>query len=490
MQKLKYCYQVVAGVAYLHSRDVIHRDMKPENVLYDEEKDQMVIGDLGLGKALACSYRDIGISDFAFTLWYRPPELLLGGTYYYPGDVWSVGLVIYYILTGRDLFKGNKSTDMVLAIIKVLGGPTPESWDLVKALTSKSISGLTYSDLSIQTILKSYAGQVGNPSKIISLDTEMFEWSSLFLMTLQLNPANRASIFELLAAPIFNPVRDISLESSYINCLDNLYLRSAPMVLYAETVVKGERDFQDRFEQNINLTRNSRTDLLSWLLDVSRNFYLRRETYFMTVNLIDRYLPLSLMTQELPSFGLACLHIAVGHYEEYFFDTPLEELAVVGGDLVSIESIQSAAIEVLKRSKYDLLSATAIDFLREFYKSVLEKEADKAKIGKVYRISQGLLYASLFWENVLIYDAPRLALWSWNMASRYWNLTNPSSSISMYYDSLLPADNDISITDAMDIEGGNRIPGLVPDEVTRYFSAPVNGALDLPRIIAALAVSN
>jgi hypothetical protein len=85
---------------------------------------------------------------------------------------------------------------------------------------------------------------------------------SIATLSLKIDPSRRATIFELLASPIFDPVRDISLESSYINCLDNLYLRAGPMVLYADKVNRGEQKFMNRFEQSISLDWGMRSSLL------------------------------------------------------------------------------------------------------------------------------------------------------------------------------------------------------------------------------------
>jgi len=89
------CHQMLAGVAYLHQKGVIHRDMKGSNILIDN-RGVLKLADFGLARFYQ-KRRRLDYTNRVITLWYRPPELLLGATIYGPEvDMWSVGYEYLY----------------------------------------------------------------------------------------------------------------------------------------------------------------------------------------------------------------------------------------------------------------------------------------------------------------------------------------------------------------------------------------------------------
>ena len=92
-----FCQQMFAGLAYLHGRGVVHRDMKGPNILVNS-RGELKLADFGLARF----YHKRRRSDYTnrvITLWYRPPELLMGATVYGPEvDMWSAGSVIALFL--------------------------------------------------------------------------------------------------------------------------------------------------------------------------------------------------------------------------------------------------------------------------------------------------------------------------------------------------------------------------------------------------------
>merc|ERR1712216_1113004 len=93
--------QVVAGLAYMHDLSLIHRDIKPQNILVDLDG-HVKLTDFGLGRLkLGHDFASTrtALTNEVVTLWYRAPEILLGDEHYERSiDLWSVGCVLYKVL--------------------------------------------------------------------------------------------------------------------------------------------------------------------------------------------------------------------------------------------------------------------------------------------------------------------------------------------------------------------------------------------------------
>lgn len=121
-----YLFQLVAGIAFCHSHNVLHRDLKPQNLLIDREG-TLKLADFGLARAFGVHVRTY--TTEVMTLWYRPPEILLGGTQYStPADIWSIGCIFAEMVTNSPLFPGDSEIDQIFHIFKTLGTPNESSW--------------------------------------------------------------------------------------------------------------------------------------------------------------------------------------------------------------------------------------------------------------------------------------------------------------------------------------------------------------------------
>jgi serine/threonine protein kinase len=126
-----YTYQLLAGLAHLHDDKVriVHRDIKCSNILLTEDN-TVKIADFGLARRFE---KHMGrasrpMSTNVITLWYRPPELLLGATTYDSRvDVWSAGCIVLELLIGKPLFRGSTDALQLGLIFKLLGTPGQHS---------------------------------------------------------------------------------------------------------------------------------------------------------------------------------------------------------------------------------------------------------------------------------------------------------------------------------------------------------------------------
>jgi cyclin-dependent kinase len=169
-------YQLLKGVAHMHKLGVMHRDLKPQNMLVDESKEHPLLktADLGLGRHFSVPIKSY--THEIVTLWYRAPEVLLGCTHYAPAvDMWSVGCMfaelVRKVSRGLDshtsflfppplslfkpkltfalmlpnatahipclqqaIFPGDSELQQLLHVFKLLGTPTEEMWPGVTEL--------------------------------------------------------------------------------------------------------------------------------------------------------------------------------------------------------------------------------------------------------------------------------------------------------------------------------------------------------------------
>jgi len=135
---------LLRSIEACHDRWILHRDLKPDNMLYLKDG-TMKLADFGLARLYGTP--KTRLSPQAITLWYKPPELLLGASEYSSAaDMWSVGCIFAELLLRRPFLQG-KSTDIsqLDTIFTVFGTPTETNWPDHKALPLPA-RGLTWDD--------------------------------------------------------------------------------------------------------------------------------------------------------------------------------------------------------------------------------------------------------------------------------------------------------------------------------------------------------
>ncbi|GIX61309.1 cdc2-related protein kinase 5, putative [Babesia caballi] len=228
-----YAFQLLNGLAYLHTSKIEHRDLKPNNIMLADTDRLTVlkIGDWGMGR----EYRNLDgtITPTACTLFYRPIEVILGPMTLLPAeaeggpspprghrhnyginaDNWSAACIIAELATGQPLFHGNSDFQVLTRIVTTLGRPTEEEWRNCSRSEHYPFKGSLYrvhvadKKARLRAVLRGRMDDLG-------LD--------LLLKMLEYNPHKRLSALEALSHPWFHDVDFRRLDAMGVrNCMSN-----------------------------------------------------------------------------------------------------------------------------------------------------------------------------------------------------------------------------------------------------------------------------
>ena len=184
-----YLYQILIAINFCHSKRILHRDLKPQNLLID--KDGIIkVADFGLARSFGIPIKTL--THEILTLWYRAPEILLGQKEYStPVDMWSIGLIFYEMAHRKPLFAGDCEIDQIFKIFQMFGTPNESTWPGVTRLPEFKLTFPQFKGKGINA----YNRNIDH----VGLD--------LLSKMIQIDPCKRISAKQALQHPYFNDLR-------------------------------------------------------------------------------------------------------------------------------------------------------------------------------------------------------------------------------------------------------------------------------------------
>jgi serine/threonine protein kinase len=352
-------YQLTRGLTYLHDNDIVHRDLKPQNILVFKDGNAK-IADFGISRAgfiPGGSY-----TSLIQTLWWRAPEILLGGMgaiQYGPSvDVFSLGVIFAELFLGHFLFDMNDEKDVIMKQISLLGHMTEKDWPGISNMKGYTTEFKDFAASREEGKWERELADVRDPKKKIYMSDGALD---LIKKMTWPNPSVRITAREASKSKYFDKVRkDVDKTLPFVDNAPYVCGTNMDSALLVPRLIKVE-----------GITINMCSILMDWLIDVSNKFKLRPETIFHTRLLLDYYLNESpnyndptfypINKRTLQGVGCACLLISGKLFEIYPPNT--QDLAYMTDGAFDQVDIVHAEKSILKTINFDLLFPAIGEFL-------------------------------------------------------------------------------------------------------------------------------
>lgn len=349
-------YEILYGLAYMHSHSVMHRDFKPENILISNEN-RVMIADFGSSK-MGHINKYYEITDNVTTLWYKSPEMLLGPTkfellYDYSSDIWSFGCILYELYMDDILFRGDSKKDQIYKIFSKLGTPNNNIWS------------------GVETRAKWKPNYPLFPSRLDEIKQNMIDsnipelLTDLFISILVYDNKQRPTACKLLKHKYF----DKDVDTYFPDCLTAIRYREC----YPKNTLS-------------KIDEDNRLVVFKWLLEIKNELKFSWKTFCSISWIYDIcYSQLHFDdVNKLQLYTSAILYISSLYNDTYHVELN-EILEVIYSDTTPI-MVMKAITEILNIIDYDIGFATGHEFLMYY------TENEERYIFELAEILLGLSY--------------------------------------------------------------------------------------------------
>jgi len=198
-----YMYQLARALLFLHQHDILHRDVKPENILINLETQELKLADFGSAKKILQGRRNV---TYICSRFYRAPELILDRDLYGPAiDIWAYGCILAELAVGSPFFAGEDNVSQLVEITRVLGSITMADAYSMAAGPDNQLGNFHFPPRARKSWSCALTLQLSAGKKVQASFGSIYE--ILLDGLLQWCPSSRLTGQQILAHPFFNELK-------------------------------------------------------------------------------------------------------------------------------------------------------------------------------------------------------------------------------------------------------------------------------------------
>jgi len=373
--------QLLEAVAYCHRRGVLHRNLKPKHLLIDGVNPSE-LGEDFKGDGPNLEKAVLKLTDFALvrltgyprraytnevvTLWYRPPEILMGVRDYLPAvDMWSVGCIFAEMVLGRPLFTGVSEVDQLFQIFSKLSTPNETTWPEFSTLPNVNFKFPNWVQNDISRLFPTLG--------CLGVD--------LIGRLLSYDPSRRITASQALLHPFFEDrdvkcICSLAVEPSINACTGAVQQFSSSLstgrIVNMYEFLENLRDQEasmwpvgDIFQKQTSIRPSHRAMLVDWLVEVVDVFEMSQRTAFLAMVYTDRFMKDTVIERaQYQLIGATCLHIASKCEDVSYIG--IDDLAMCADSVFKPADVLSMEEVVLNVLGFTLSIPTILDFVTLF----------------------------------------------------------------------------------------------------------------------------